>query len=95
MDQSNNAEIEQAIYESVWAVKPSLKTLPMSPATRLSSLGLESIELLSVMFEIEERFELSIVDRQLDTFKTVGEARDLVLRLQAEVAKSASVSAVG
>ncbi len=88
MDTPGNAEIEQVIYESIWNVKPSLRTLPMSPATRLSSLGLESIEILSVVFEIEERFGLSIFDRQLDTFKTVGEARDLVLRLRAEVSQS-------
>lgn len=91
MDQSSNTEVEQGIYESIWTVKPSLKALPMSPATRFSSLGLESIELLSVVFEIEDKFELSIVDRQLDTFKTIGEARDLVLRLQVQAASSSPV----
>ena len=88
MEKTENPEIEQGIYESIWKVKPSLKTLPMSPTTRISSLGLESIEVLCVVFEIEEKFGLSIVDRQLDTFKTVAEGRDLVLRLQAEAARS-------
>lgn len=94
MDKTSNSEIEQAIYESVWKVKPSLKTVPMSPETRLSSLGLESIEILSVVFEIEETFGLSIVDRQLDTFKTIGQARDLVLRLKAEAPQTAPTHAL-
>jgi acyl carrier protein len=34
-----------------------------------------------VVFEIEEAFEVSIVDQQLDTFRTVGEARNTVLKL--------------
>jgi acyl carrier protein len=80
---AENPEIEQAIYECIWKVKPSLKSLPMTPATRLTSLGLASIDILCVVFEIEERFDVSIVDRQLDKFKTIGEGRDLVKRLQA------------
>jgi acyl carrier protein len=86
---ADNSEIEQAIYECIWKVKPSLKSLPMTPATRLSSLGLASIDILCVVFEIEERFGISIVDRQLDTFKTIGEGRDVVKRLQADGATSA------
>ena len=90
----SNAEIENAIYESIWNVKPSLQTLPMSPATRISSLGLQSIEILCVVFEIEERFGLVIVERQLDTFKTVEEARNLVLRLQAEAGHTSPAAAM-
>jgi acyl carrier protein len=91
---ADNSEIEQAIYECIWKVKPSLKSLPMTPATRLSSLGLASIDILCVVFEIEERFGVSIVDRQLDTFKTIGEGRDVVKRLQAEDATSAPAPAM-
>jgi acyl carrier protein len=91
---ADNSEIEQAIYECIWKVKPSLKSLPMTPATRLTGLGLASIDILCVIFEIEERFGVSIVDRQLDKFKTVGEGRDLVKRLQAEDAPSAASPAM-
>ena len=94
MDITNTSEIEQAIYESIWKVKPSLKTVPMSPATRFSSLGLESIEILCVVFEIEETFEVSIVDRQLDTFKTIAQARDVVLRLKAETPQNSPTQAL-
>jgi acyl carrier protein len=73
--------VEESIYKAIRTVKPSLATLPMSPATRIDSLGLESIERIMVVFEIEEAYSVSIVDQQLDTFRTVGEARDIVLKL--------------
>ncbi|WP_446744551.1 phosphopantetheine-binding protein [Silvibacterium acidisoli] len=81
MDIPHDTAIEQAIYESIWRVKPSLQAMPMTPATRLSSLGLASIEIMSVVFEMEDVFEVSIVDRQLDTFRTIGEGRDVVRKL--------------
>ena len=94
MDQKG-IEIEKGIYESIRVVKPSLQIANMSPETPFSSLGLQSIEVLCVVFEIEERFGLSIVDRQLDTFKTIGEARNLILRLQAEAGNGSAAAGKG
>jgi acyl carrier protein len=75
--------VEDTIFNAIRKVKPSLSEAPMSDATRFDSLGLESIERIMVVFEIEEAYGVSIVDQQLDTFRTVGEARDLVLKLAA------------
>ena len=81
MQTTDSVTVEEAIYKAIRTVKPSLANLPMSANTRFDSLGLESIERIMVVFEIEEAFDVSIVDQQLDTFRTVGEARNTVLRL--------------
>lgn len=81
MQTTDSVTVEEAIYKAIRTVKPSLSNLPMSADTRFDSLGLESIERIMVVFEIEEAFDVSIVDQQLDTFRTVGEARNTVLKL--------------
>ena len=81
MQTVDSETVEEGICKAIRSVKPSLASLPMSSDTRFDSLGLESIERILVVFEIEEAFEVSIVDQQLDTFRSVGEARDLVLKL--------------
>ena len=81
MQTVDNETVEEEICKAIRTVKPSLTLLPMSSETRFDSLGLQSIERMMVVFEIEETFEVSIVDQQLDTFRTIGEARDLVLKL--------------
>ena len=81
MQTIDNATVEEAICKAIRTVKPSLAQLPLNSETRFDSLGLQSIERIMVVFEIEEAFEVSIVDQQLDTFRSVGEARDLVLKL--------------
>lgn len=81
MQTLDSVTVEEAICRAIRTVKPSLANLPISADTRFDSLGLESIERIMVVFEIEEAFEVSIVDQQLDTFRTVGEARNTVLKL--------------
>jgi len=73
--------VEQQIYQAIRKVKPSLQTIPLTPETRFENLGLESLERAIVVFELEDAYDLSIVEESLDTFETVAEARDLVLML--------------
>jgi acyl carrier protein len=80
----DDATIEAGIYNAIATTKPSLTGFPMSPETRFVSLGLESLEFISVVFAMEEAFDIIIVDRQLDTFRTVAEARNLVKKLMLE-----------
>jgi acyl carrier protein len=84
-----NAAIEEEIYRAIRRVKPSLEDRPLSPQTRFDALELESIERVTVVFEIEEVYSISILDQNLDTFRTVAEARDVVARLLAEAASKA------
>lgn len=73
--------VENEIYRAILAVKPSLAQLPLTPDTRFDSLGLESLEKAIVVFELEDAYAISIVDANLDTFRSVAEARDVVLSL--------------
>jgi acyl carrier protein len=75
------ADIEAQIYRAIRTVKPSLESVPMGPDTRFDRIGLSSLEFITVVFEIEDAYGLSIVDQRLDTFRTVAEARDIVARL--------------
>jgi acyl carrier protein len=81
---STDSEIESIIYKSIIKVKPSLASIPMTPSTRFANLGLKSIEAITVVFEMEEAFNVEIVARHLDTFLTIGEARDVVRKLLVE-----------
>ena len=80
----DSSEIDERIFKAIRKVKPSLESVPLTPATRIRDLGLESIEVLTVVFEMEEEFNVSIVDQQLDTFRTVEEARAVVEKLLAK-----------
>ena len=85
------SSVEEEIYAAIRAVKPSLQTVALTPATRFYEIGLSSMDRLTSVFEMEERFGVSIADRQMDHFNTVAEARDTVLKLlaskQAEAGK--------
>jgi acyl carrier protein len=73
--------IEQQIYAAIRKVKPSLKTIPLAPETPFENLGLESLELAIVVFELEDAYDLSILDEGLDKFETIAEAREVVSKL--------------
>lgn len=80
----DSSEIDERIFKAIRKVKPSLESVSLTPSTRIRDLGLESIEVLTVVFEMEEEFNVSIIDQQLDTFRTVEEARAVVEKLLAK-----------
>lgn len=86
--------VEEQIGVAIRKVKPSLATIPLAPETRFENLGLQSLERAIVVFELEDVYGLSIVDRGLDTFGTIGEARDLVLELLAREGRAIAGEAV-
>lgn len=88
--QADNGAVDEAIYTAVRKVKPSLINHPMDPATDLRSLGLDSLEIMTVEFEIEEAFGISIVDSHLDAFRTVEQARGIIQRILHEKAPQES-----
>lgn len=81
MSNPGNPEIEAQIYRAIRTVKPSLASVPIGPETYFDRLGLTSLDFITVVFEIEDAYGLSIVENRLDTFRTVAEARDLVAKL--------------
>lgn len=74
-------DIEEAIYQAVRKVKPSLTDEPLNPQTRFDTYNISSLELAMITFEIEDGFDLEIADANLDTFQDIGEARDIVVSL--------------
>jgi acyl carrier protein len=80
---NDHEAIEEEIYAAIRRVKPSLQSIPLTPDTPIENLGLESLERAIVVFELEDAYEVSIVDENLDRFRTVAEARDVVLMLLA------------
>jgi acyl carrier protein len=81
--------IDDHIYRAIRTVKPSLSVVPITPDTNFDNLGLSSLEMTTVVFEIEDALGVSIVDQNLDTFRTVREARQVVERLLRKTSSAA------
>ena len=71
------------IKDCIVKVVPSLRETEFTPDTRFDRLGLASIQVITITFEIEEMFGVGIVDEGLDVFETCGELEVLVRRLAA------------
>jgi acyl carrier protein len=73
-----NQEILDALRE---VLVDRLKVEPeaVTPEANLfDDLGLDSIDLMSAVMAIEERFEIEVSDAELENVTTVGEAVDLL-----------------
>jgi acyl carrier protein len=81
---ADTTSIEEQIYRALRTVKPSLNDVALEPSMRFDALGLESLERAIVVFEIEDAYEIGLVDSHLDRFHTIAEARDVVSRLLAK-----------
>src|SRR6266568_319632 len=78
MAETSNAEILEALRE---VLVDRLKVEPeaVTPTANLfDDLGLDSIDLMSAVMAIEERFEIEVSDAELENVTTVGEAVDLL-----------------
>ena len=86
MAAANNQEILDALRD---VLVDRLKVEPdaVTPEANLfDDLGLDSIDLMSAVMAIEERFEIEVSDAELENVTTVGEAVEI---LGAKVAASA------
>ena len=54
-------------------------TLP--PETRLRDLGIKSIEMITILYELEDDYGIELINRRVDRFETVGEGIALVAEL--------------
>lgn len=50
----------------------------LTRATLLSEVGIDSLDALNIIFDIEERFDISIPDEQARRIRTVGDIVDIV-----------------
>ena len=79
-------DIEAGILDIV-AKKANCERSMLERATEISQLNLVSIDMMEIVFEIEEKFDISLVYNANDTssaesggFKTVGDVIDFVTR---------------
>ena len=75
--------IDGGVTAAVRKVKPSLAATTFEAKTRFEDLGISSLEFITIIFEIEDFFDIQIVDRNLDGFDSYGEACKIVGRLLA------------
>lgn len=71
------AEIRNCINKVV----PTMVDVDIRPDTPFDDLGISSIEMITVVFEVEELYDVVIVDAGLDVFETGAEFVALVRRL--------------
>jgi acyl carrier protein len=74
------AEIERALIEIVRSEK-HLPDGALAPETALADAGIDSLDALSILFAIEERFHISIPDDRARAMKTFGDMIAIVQEL--------------
>jgi acyl carrier protein len=79
----NQSAVLEIIQACIVKVDPSLAKIPLVRGTNFVHLGVPSIVMITIVFEIEEQFDIVIVDAGLDDFDTIGDLQDLVLSLLA------------
>ncbi|MDR6502254.1 acyl carrier protein [Burkholderia ambifaria] len=65
--------IRDGIVAMMVQVKPSLAQKTVELDTSFQDLGIDSMTLISIVFEVEEFFRIDIVGRHLDAVRTLGE----------------------
>ena len=76
-------------FSSSWKrLKCPRPTSPSSEVTRQTKfqedVGADSLDIVELVMELEEEFEITIPDDQAEKIKTVGEAIDYIEREQAK-----------
>ena len=74
------AEIQRALIEIVRNEK-HLPDDALSPETALADAGIDSLDALTILFSIEERFGISIPDDRARAMKTFGDMIAIVEEL--------------
>lgn len=85
--------MSEDVAEKVIAIVAMLKKLPrerITPEATLEELGVDSLDKVNLLFELESAFDLDIPDEAARQVRTVG---DIVRSLEAIGAKSGSAGA--
>ena len=82
------SEVLEIIQGCIAKVDPNLGEMALGRETNFTRLGVPSIVMITIVFEIEEHFDIVIVDAGLDDFETIGELHDITLGLLARKAVS-------
>ena len=86
--QSTDTTIEKVIA-AISDVK-RLKSDEVSPESTLAELGLDSLDTINLLFELEETFKVSIPDEEARRVRTVRDVADGIQKLMATAAAGAT-----
>ena len=78
---ADNAQKVRDIIEKELGVEREKLT---DEASFIEDLGADSLDIVELVMELEEEFEITIPDDQAEKIKTVGEAIDYIEREQAK-----------
>ena len=72
------SEIEQSLREIVREEKPNIADDKFTNETPLADAGIDSLDALTILFAIEEKFKISIPDETARKLRTFGDIADAV-----------------
>jgi acyl carrier protein len=75
-----NSEIEQKLIEIVRA-KTHIADDKLSRTVLLADAGIDSLEALNILFDVEEAFDIAIPDESARSIRTFGDMVDVVAGL--------------
>lgn len=50
--------------------------------TVLTAVGIDSLDLMDMVIDLEDRLGISVPDEELQNFKTIGELNQLIIKLK-------------
>ena len=71
-------EIEAALRQIVQEEKQNIALESLTTDTALADAGIDSLDALTILFAIEERFKISIPDEKARALRTFGDIVDAV-----------------
>lgn len=77
--------MDDALTEQVFSALAKIKRGPtngITPETTLESLALDSLDTVTLLFELEDRLGVSIPDEEARGARTVGDIIDCIRRLK-------------
>jgi acyl carrier protein len=80
MPTQNAATIEAVTEEIIDLVQAEVGSVDITADSTLQSRGLDSLKIMSLIFKIEERYDIFLEDEDADHLLTVGDLAALVLR---------------
>ena len=90
----NRNFVSDALSEKVQATLAAVKHLPqekVSLESSLAELGLDSLDTITLLFELEKQFHVSISDEQVRSLRTVHDIVEGVRRLTIGAALDSAV----
>jgi len=86
--------MSDAVAEKVIATLASVKRIPaekITPETNLQELGIDSLDVFTLLFELENAFRISIPDDDVRSIRTVSDIVEGIKKLLAAAPPDTSV----